>query len=153
MAGWWDSIFGSSPPPAHPASREAAFGQAYAGMPASTNIEDRRSPDANIFPSRPHDQFNRNRIGPFGQTYNTDQWGYLQSHLPGGQPPTTFLPDPDRIVDPSIVAHIKAADALGNQRTDYNDYPDLPTPSQSGRGPQFSSAPGMTLNSLPWGWQ
>ena len=40
--GWWDSVFGPPPQPAHPASREAAFGRAYAGLPVSSNIDDRR---------------------------------------------------------------------------------------------------------------
>ena len=33
MAGWWDSLFGSTPSPAHPASRGALLGAGYQGMP------------------------------------------------------------------------------------------------------------------------
>ena len=129
MAGVWETLFGSSPPPAHPASRGMTFGANYQGMPASQNIEDRTAPGANVFPSRPHDQLNRNRIGPYGQTYNLDQYSWLQNNLPGGQPPTTSLQDPNLALDPSITANIKDAQARA-QAAQMNGWGPV-TPSQN----------------------
>ena len=39
--GWWDSVFGPPPQPAHPASRGALLGMGgYQQMPTSQHIED-----------------------------------------------------------------------------------------------------------------
>jgi hypothetical protein len=168
MSGWWDSIFGNLPPmPSRPTSRGSTFGAAYQGMPSSANIEDRRTAN-NVFPSRPHDQIHRMMVNPFGQTYNMDQWDFLQRNMPqlaALKAPTTPLPDPSLSLDPSIMAQQRAMSPL--KRMLYQDYPggvmpplppsqggppnggpDLPTPMPNAgqSGPQF----GTTLNSFPW---
>jgi hypothetical protein len=139
MSGWLDTLFGNLPPqPKRPPSRGATFGAAYQDMPTSQNIDDRTVPGANVFPSRPHDQLRRMQVNPFGQTYNSDQWDYLQNHLPGGQPPTTPLQDPDTVLDPSIMAHIRAAQP--QQPVPYWMQPNK-LPGGPRTGPQISSQP------------
>ena len=141
MAGWWDSIFGSSPQlAAHPASRGATFGASYQGMPASSNVEDRRTVGSySYLPSRPHDRnfASTNPFSPFDpstfdeerEAFHARQWA--NSHMPQDLPPGPMV-DPSQAPDPSIMAKIKA---WQGQVRDENE------------------PVGTTLNSVPQGWQ
>ena len=141
MAGWWDSIFGSStPPPAHPASRGATFGAAYQNMPdMKAGIEDRRT--GGNFPSAAVKQplgLNAQILQnyPVGShAYNVDQWQWLQKNMPD-ELPTMPLPDPGFSLDPSIMARAKIQ----------------PHPSWGQADPSWTP-PGTTINSVPQGWQ
>jgi len=150
MSGWLDNLFGNLPQqPAHPPSRGEFWGPGYRAMPDMTApIEDARG-NHNIPPSstRPHDRlpWTRSGINPFGTPYNMDQWDYLESHLPGGQMPTTALQDPDFAYDPSIVANIRDAQqqAYRQRMGGWADLPSpadqVPQPPPTRRGPQLTS--------------
>ena len=141
MAGWWDSLFGSSTPqPAHPASRGALLGAAFQGMPSSSNVEDRRTVGSySYLPSRPHDRnfASTNPFSPFDpntfdaerEAFHARQWA--NSHMPQTLP-TRPMVDPSQAPDSSIMARIKAWQSQGQDENE---------------------PMGMTLNSVPQGWQ
>lgn len=111
MAGVWETLFGS--PPLQPVQGDPV-NPAYSRMPSATApITDVRGAGPSAWASRPHDQNWASR----------NLGGYINPSVPMGGPdyqwrkahgyeqdfPTTPLEPPDYYADPSITAHIRAA--------------------------------------------
>ena len=112
MAGVWESIFGS--PPLQPVQGDP-INPAYSRMPSATApITDVRGQGVGAWMSRPHDQNLQSRN--MGGYYNNNiqmggpafQWQRAHGWV-GRDPPSTTLEPPDYYADPSITAHIRAA--------------------------------------------
>lgn len=160
MAGPFDWLFGgSTPPPARPTSQGATFGASYQGMPASTNIEDRRTEGGGVgasalgIPSAPPPR--PLQPGEY-HSFNPQQWAWLQKNMPDADAPKNSLPDPDFSPDPSIMARQQTMPPL--KRYLYQEYPGgklPPLPQSQGGPPQPPPTPtpwsvlGTTLNSVP----
>jgi hypothetical protein len=125
-------------------------------MPASTNIEDRRStPDLGYLPSRPHDlnwnstnNYNKFDPGSFSRQFDAEQEArkWANANMPQTLS-TAPLQDPNSSLDPSVMANVKAwQDRMFRAYPPGWQGPELPDGSQ--RGPQ---AIGTTLNYAPPG--
>jgi len=112
LQNWWNG------PPLQPVLGDQ-INPAYQQMPSSKNVEDRRvAAGPAQWASRPHDQdFQSYNMSGYYMPFNLDavDWqrktGFFNQKLP-----TTPMSDPNYIpTDPSIVAHIKAAQDRSDQ--------------------------------------
>jgi hypothetical protein len=99
VAGVWETLFGSPPPPAHPASRGALLGMGgYQQMPdMKAGIEDQRHQIPESTSLSPEAAINAGILSKYprgSHVYNADAWAWLQQHMPSELPTTPIAGSP-----------------------------------------------------------